>query len=159
MLFGIGYDVHRLVKGRRLMLGGVAFDFPLGLEGYSDADVVIHAVCDAVLGAAALGDIGEHFPDTDPKWKDISSQVLLKQVAGLIKEKGLVANNVDVVVIAQAPRLGARKVEMRDKMAGLLGISPERVNVKATTTEGVGAIGEGKAIAAQAVVSLREVLD
>lgn len=159
MLFGIGYDVHRLVKGRRLMLGGVAFDFPLGLEGYSDADVVIHAVCDAVLGAAALGDIGEHFPDTDPKWKDISSQVLLKQVAGLIKEKGLVANNVDVVVIAQAPRLGARKVEMRDKMAGLLGISPERVNVKATTTEGIGAIGEGKAIAAQAVVSLREVLD
>ncbi|MEK7369080.1 MAG: 2-C-methyl-D-erythritol 2,4-cyclodiphosphate synthase [Planctomycetota bacterium] len=159
MLFGIGYDVHRLVKGRRLMLGGVAFDFPLGLEGYSDADVVIHAVCDAVLGAAALGDIGEHFPDTDPKWKDISSQVLLKHVAGLIKEKGLVANNVDVVVIAQAPRLGARKVEMRDKMADLLGISPERVNVKATTTEGIGAIGEGKAIAAQAVVSLREVLD
>lgn len=159
MLFGIGYDVHRLVKGRRLMLGGVAFDFPLGLEGYSDADVVIHAVCDAVLGAAALGDIGEHFPDTDPKWKDISSQVLLKHVAGLIKEKGLVANNVDVVVIAQAPRLGARKVEMRDKMARLLGISPERVNVKATTTEGIGAIGEGKAIAAQAVVSLREVLD
>ncbi len=141
------------------MLGGVAFDFPLGLEGYSDADVVIHAVCDAVLGAAALGDIGEHFPDTDPKWKDISSQVLLKHVAGLIKEKGLVANNVDVVVIAQAPRLGARKVEMRDKMADLLGISPERVNVKATTTEGIGAIGEGKAIAAQAVVSLREVLD
>jgi len=159
MLFGIGYDVHRLVKGRRLMLGGVAFDFPLGLEGYSDADVVIHAVCDAVLGAAALGDIGEHFPDTDPKWKDISSQVLLKHVAGLIQEKGLVANNVDVVVIAQAPRLGARKVEMRDKMARLLGISPERVNVKATTTEGIGAIGEGKAIAAQAVVSLREVLD
>jgi 2-C-methyl-D-erythritol 2,4-cyclodiphosphate synthase len=159
MLFGIGYDVHRLVKGRRLMLGGVAFDFPLGLEGYSDADVVIHAVCDAVLGAAALGDIGEHFPDTDPKWKDVSSQVLLKQVAGLIKEKGLVANNVDVVVIAQAPKLGARKVEMRDKMARLLGISPERVNVKATTTEGIGAIGEGKAIAAQAVVSLREVLD
>lgn len=159
MLFGIGYDVHRLVKGRRLMLGGVAFDFPLGLEGYSDADVVIHAVCDAVLGAAALGDIGEHFPDTDPKWKDISSEVLLRQVAGLIREKGLVANNVDVVVIAQAPRLGARKLEMRDKMAGLLGIPPERVNVKATTTEGIGAIGEGKAIAAQAVVSLREVLD
>lgn len=159
MLFGIGYDVHRLVKGRRLMLGGVAFDFPLGLEGYSDADVVIHAVCDAVLGAAALGDIGEHFPDTDPKWKDISSEVLLRQVAGLIREKGLVANNVDVVVIAQAPRLGARKLEMRDKMAGLLGIPPERVNVKATTTEGIGAIGEGKAIAAQAVVSLCEVLD
>jgi 2-C-methyl-D-erythritol 2,4-cyclodiphosphate synthase len=154
MLVGIGYDVHRLVKGRRLVLGGVEIDSPLGLDGHSDADVVIHAVCDAVLGAAALGDIGEHFPDSDPKWKNISSKVLLEQVVSLAGEKGLKANNLDVVIIAQTPRLGRKKLEMRDVMARLLGISPDRVNVKATTTEGLGDIGEGKGIAAQAVVSL-----
>ena len=125
MLVGIGYDVHRMVKGRRLVLGGVEIDSPLGLAGHSDADVVIHAVCDAVLGAAAL--------------------------AG---EKGLKANNLDVVIIAQVPKLGGKKLEMRDVMARLLGISPDRVNVKATTTEGLDDIGEGKGIAAQAVVSL-----
>ncbi|MCP4364566.1 MAG: 2-C-methyl-D-erythritol 2,4-cyclodiphosphate synthase [Planctomycetes bacterium] len=157
MLVGIGYDVHRLVKGRRLVLGGVEIDSPLGLEGHSDADVVIHAVCDAVLGAAALGDIGEHFPDSDPKWKNVSSKVLLEHVVGLAGGKGLKANNLDVVIIAQAPKLGAKKLEMRDVMARLLGISPDRVNVKATTTEGLGDIGEGKGIAAQAVVSLSEV--
>ncbi len=153
-LFGIGYDVHKLVEGRRLVLGGVDIDYHLGLEGYSDADVVIHAVCDALLGATALGDIGEHFPDDDPKWKDVSSQVLLEHVAGLVREKGLRVNNVDVVIIAQVPRLGAKKLEMKDKMARLLDISPDRMNVKATTTEGLGAIGEGKAIAAQAVAGL-----
>lgn len=154
MLVGIGYDVHRLVKGRRLVLGGVEIDSPLGLDGYSDADVVIHAVCDAVLGAAALGDIGEHFPDSDPKWKNVSSKVLLEHVVSLAGEKGLKANNLDVVIIAQVPKLGRKKLEMRDVMARLLGISPDRVNVKATTTEGLGDIGEGKGIAAQAVVSL-----
>lgn len=154
MLVGIGYDVHRLVKGRRLVLGGVEIDSPLGLDGHSDADVVIHAVCDAVLGAAALGDIGEHFPDSDPKWKDVSSKVLLEHVVSLAGEKGLKANNLDVVIIAQVPKLGRKKLEMRDVMARLLGISPDRVNVKATTTEGLGDIGEGKGIAAQAVVSL-----
>lgn len=156
-LFGIGYDVHKLVEGRRLVLGGVDIDYHLGLEGHSDADVVIHAVCDALLGATALGDIGEHFPDDDPKWKDVSSQVLLEHVAGLVREKGLRVNNVDVVIIAQVPRLGAKKLEMKDKMARLLDISPDRMNVKATTTEGLGAIGEGKAIAAQAVAGLCEV--
>ncbi len=156
-LFGIGYDVHKLVEGRRLVLGGVDIDYHLGLEGHSDADVVIHAVCDALLGATALGDIGEHFPDDDPKWKDVSSQVLLEHVAGLVREKGLRVNNVDVVIIAQVPRLGAKKLEMKDKMARLLDISPNRMNVKATTTEGLGAIGEGKAIAAQAVAGLCEV--
>lgn len=156
-LFGIGYDVHKLVEGRRLVLGGVDIDYHLGLEGYSDADVVIHAVCDALLGATALGDIGEHFPDDDPKWKDVSSQVLLEHVAGLVREKGLRVNNVDVVIIAQVPRLGAKKLEMKDKMARLLDISPDRMNVKATTTEGLGAIGEGKAIAAQAVAGLCKV--
>jgi 2-C-methyl-D-erythritol 2,4-cyclodiphosphate synthase len=154
MLVGIGYDVHRLVKGRRLVLGGVEIDSPLGLDGHSDADVVIHAVCDAVLGAAALGDIGEHFPDSDPKWKNVSSKVLLEHVVSLAGEKGLKANNLDVVIIAQVPKLGRKKLEMRDVMARLLGISPDRVNVKATTTEGLGDIGEGKGIAAQAVVSL-----
>ncbi|MEE9558868.1 MAG: 2-C-methyl-D-erythritol 2,4-cyclodiphosphate synthase [Candidatus Brocadiales bacterium] len=154
MLVGIGYDVHRLVKGRRLVLGGVEIDSPLGLDGHSDADVVTHAVCDAVLGAAALGDIGEHFPDSDPKWKNISSKVLLEHVVSLAGEKGLKANNLDVVIIAQVPKLGRKKLEMRDVMARLLGISPDRVNVKATTTEGLDAIGEGKGIAAQAVVSL-----
>jgi 2-C-methyl-D-erythritol 2,4-cyclodiphosphate synthase len=154
MLVGIGYDVHRLVKGRRLVLGGVEIDSPLGLDGHSDADVVIHAVCDAVLGAAALGDIGEHFPDSDPKWKNVSSKVLLEHVVSLAGEKGLKANNLDVVIIAQVPKLGTKKLEMRDVMARLLGISPDRVNVKATTTEGLGDIGEGKGIAAQAVVSL-----
>ncbi|MEE9487855.1 MAG: 2-C-methyl-D-erythritol 2,4-cyclodiphosphate synthase [Candidatus Brocadiales bacterium] len=154
MLVGIGYDVHRLVKGRRLVLGGVEIDSPLGLDGHSDADVVIHAVCDAVLGAAALGDIGEHFPDSDPKWKNVSSKVLLEHVVSLAGEKGLKANNLDVVIIAQVPKLGRKKLEMRDVMARLLGISPDRVNVKATTTEGLDDIGEGKGIAAQAVVSL-----
>lgn len=156
-LFGIGYDVHKLVEGRRLVLGGVDIDYHLGLEGHSDADVVIHAVCDALLGATALGDIGEHFPDDDPKWKDVSSQVLLEHVAGLVREKGLRVSNVDVVIIAQVPRLGAKKLEMKDKMARLLDISPDRMNVKATTTEGLGAIGKGKAIAAQAVAGLCEV--
>ena len=154
MLVGIGYDVHRLVKGRRLVLGGVEIDSPLGLDGHSDADVVIHAVCDAVLGAAALGDIGEHFPDSDPKWKNVSSKVLLEHVVSLAGEKGLKANNLDVVIIAQVPKLGRKKLEMRDVMARLLGISPDRVNVKATTTEGLDDIGEGKGIAAQAVVIL-----
>jgi 2-C-methyl-D-erythritol 2,4-cyclodiphosphate synthase len=136
------------------VLGGVEIDSPLGLDGHSDADVVIHAVCDAVLGAAALGDIGEHFPDSDPKWKNVSSKVLLEHVVSLAGEKGLKANNLDVVIIAQVPKLGRKKLEMRDVMARLLGISPDRVNVKATTTEGLGDIGEGKGIAAQAVVSL-----
>lgn len=157
LLLGIGYDVHRLVSGRKLVLGGLAIDFPLGLEGHSDADVVLHAICDALLGAAALGDIGEHFPDSDPQWKDVSSQTLLGHVLGLVKERGLRVNNVDVVVVAQQPRLGPRKREMKDKIAHLLEVSPGRVNVKATTTEGLDAIGRGEAIAAQAAVSLYEV--
>jgi 2-C-methyl-D-erythritol 2,4-cyclodiphosphate synthase len=157
LLLGIGYDVHRLVSGRKLVLGGLAIDFPLGLEGHSDADVVLHAICDALLGAAALGDIGEHFPDNDPQWKDVSSQVLLVHVLGLVKKRGFRVNNVDVVVVAQQPKLGPRKKEMKDKIALLLEVSPGRVNVKATTTEGLDAIGRGEAIAAQAAVSLCEV--
>lgn len=142
-----------------MVLGGVVIDSPLGLEGYSDADVVIHAICDAMLGAAALGDIGEHFPDNDPRWRDVASQVLLERVSSLIHKKGLRTNNVDVVIVAQVPKLGTKKVEMRNNIARLLDLPPGRVNVKATTTEGLDAVGEGRAIAAQAVVSLCENLD
>lgn len=154
LLLGIGYDVHKLVEGRKLFLGGIEFDSPVGLLGHSDADVVLHAICDALLGAAALGDIGEHFPDDDPQWKGISSAVITRKVLELIKTKGLKVNNVDVTVLAQRPRLGPRKKEMRQKVAQLLGISPERVNIKATTMEGLDAIGRGEAIAAQSAVTL-----
>jgi 2-C-methyl-D-erythritol 2,4-cyclodiphosphate synthase len=154
LLLGIGYDIHRLVEGRKLFLGGIEFDSPVGLLGHSDADVVLHAVCDALLGAAALGDIGEHFPDTEPRWKGISSTILTGEVLELIGKKGLKVNNVDVMVLAQRPRLGPRKGEMRQRVAQILGISPERVNVKATTMEGLDAIGRGEAIAAQAAVTL-----
>ncbi|MFN3467787.1 MAG: 2-C-methyl-D-erythritol 2,4-cyclodiphosphate synthase [Candidatus Brocadiales bacterium] len=154
LLLGIGYDIHRLVEGRKLFLGGIEFDSPAGLLGHSDADVVLHAICDALLGAAALGDIGEHFPDDDPRWKDISSTTLTEKVLELIKKEGLKVNNVDVMVLAQRPRLGAKKGEMRQKVAQLLGISPRRVSIKATTMEGLDAIGRGEAIAAQAAVTL-----
>ena len=109
MLFGIGYDIHRLVENRKLVLGGVEFDYHLGLHGHSDADVVLHAVCDAILGAAALGDIGEHFPDTDQRWKGVSSKTLLLKVVDLVKEKRFKVNNVDVVILAEKPRIGSKK--------------------------------------------------
>lgn len=109
MLFGIGYDIHRLVENRKLVLGGVEFQYPLGLLGHSDADVVLHAICDALLGAAALGDIGEHFPDTDPRWKGVSSKVFLLRVVDLLKERRCLINNVDVTILAQKPKLGQKK--------------------------------------------------
>ena len=109
MFFGIGYDIHRLVENRKLVLGGVEFDYHLGLLGHSDADVVLHAVCDAILGAAALGDIGEHFPDTDQRWKGVSSKFLLLKVVDLVKEKRFRVNNVDVVILAEKPRIGSKK--------------------------------------------------
>ncbi len=154
LLLGIGYDIHRLVEGRKLFLGGVEFDSPVGLLGHSDADVVLHAICDALLGAAALGDIGEHFPDDDPRWKGISSAVLTGKVLELVTKKGLKVNNVDVMILAQRPRLGPKKGEMRQRVSELLGVSPERVNIKATTMEGLDAIGRGEAVAAQAAVTL-----
>lgn len=156
MLFGIGYDIHRLVENRKLVLGGVEFDYHLGLLGHSDADVVIHAVCDAILGAAALGDIGEHFPDTDQRWKGVSSKFLLLKVVDLVKEKRFRVNNVDVVILAEKPRIGSKKMEMKKNIADWLGVDAGRVNVKATTMEGVDAIGRGEAIAAQAIASLCE---
>ncbi|MCF6147481.1 MAG: 2-C-methyl-D-erythritol 2,4-cyclodiphosphate synthase [Candidatus Kuenenia sp.] len=156
MLFGIGYDIHRLVENRKLILGGITFDYHLGLLGHSDADVVIHAICDALLGAAALGDIGEHFPDTDEKWKDVSSSVLLLKVVDLLKEGNFKINNIDVVILAQKPKIGLRKHEIKNNIAKLLHLEVNRVNIKATTMEGVGAIGRGEAIAVQSIASLHE---
>ncbi|OGR10426.1 MAG: 2-C-methyl-D-erythritol 2,4-cyclodiphosphate synthase [Desulfobacterales bacterium RIFOXYA12_FULL_46_15] len=152
---GAGYDVHRLVPGRKLILGGKDIPFDLGLEGHSDADVLVHAVCDALLGALGSGDIGEHFPDTDPAYKGISSLALLEKCRTLMDEKGYELNNLDCIVFAQAPRLSPYKKEMEDNMAGVLKADTRLVNVKATTTEGLGFIGKGEGIAAQCTLLLR----
>nr|WP_084233543.1 2-C-methyl-D-erythritol 2,4-cyclodiphosphate synthase [Papillibacter cinnamivorans] len=156
MRIGQGYDVHRLEPGLRLVLGGVEIPFELGLLGHSDADVLIHAVMDALLGAAALGDIGGHFPDTDPSYRGISSLVLLGETARLLSESGFSVVNVDSTVVAQAPKLSAHIGAMRQNLADALGISPEQVNVKATTEERLGFTGEGRGIAAQAAVLLEK---
>ncbi len=154
MYAGIGYDVHRFVENRKLILGGVCFDHPLGLSGHSDADVVLHAVGDAILGAASLGDIGELFPDTDDKWKGISSQILLDKIIELVNEKGLHVNNVDIIYIAQEPKISKKKKEMEQRISEILKVDMERVNVKATTTEGLGSIGKSEGAAAQAIATL-----
>ena len=154
MRIGIGYDIHRLQEGRRLMLGGVEFPGPVGLAGHSDADVVLHAVADAVLGAAALGDIGEHFPDTSEEWRGADSSVILKHAVRMAAENSLVVRNVDVNIIAQAPRIGKRKHEMRANIARLVGAPLDRVSVKARTAEGLGPVGRAEAIETHAVVLL-----
>lgn len=156
MRIGSGYDVHRLVKGRKLILGGVAIDHGLGLLGHSDADVLVHSVCDALLGAAGLGDIGLHFPDSDPTFKDISSLVLLAQCKVLLAETGFVVSNVDCTVFAERPRLAPHRSAMEKNMAEVLDIQPDCVNVKATTTEGLGFAGRGEGIAAHTVVLIME---
>ena len=148
MRVGFGYDVHRLVEGRPLVLGGVKIPFEKGLLGHSDADVLIHAVMDALLGAAGAGDIGCHFPDTDDRYKGVSSLVLLARVADVLNEKGFTVGNIDAVVVAQKPKLAPYMEEMKLKMAQALGINPARLNVKATTTEGLGFTGTGEGIAA-----------
>ena len=153
---GIGYDVHRFVENRKLILGGVSFDHHLGLSGHSDADVVLHAVGDAILGAASLGDIGELFPDTDDKWKGISSQILLDKIIELVNEKGLFVNNVDIIYIAQEPKISKKKKEMEQRISEILNVNVERVNVKATTTEGLGSIGRSEGAAAQAIATLTQ---
>jgi 2-C-methyl-D-erythritol 2,4-cyclodiphosphate synthase len=153
---GIGYDLHRLVEGRRLVLGGIEIPFSKGLAGHSDADVVLHSLCDALLGAAGLGDLGGYFPDTDPRYRDISSARLLDAVLAEIERCGFEIENVDVTILAEAPRLAPLLGAMRDRLAELLRISPEFVNIKAKTNEGVGAIGRGEAIAAYAVCLLRK---
>lgn len=154
MRVGMGYDVHRLVEGRDLILGGVKVEHGLGLLGHSDADVLLHAVMDALLGAAALGDIGKHFPDTDPAYKGISSLKLLEHVGGLLEEKGYVIDNIDATVIAQKPKLRPYIEAMEHNIARTLAISPEQVNIKATTEEGLGFSGREEGIAAQAVCLL-----
>lgn len=151
---GIGDDVHRLVEGRPLILGGVRIDYPLGLLGHSDADVVLHALCDAVLGAAALGDIGDHFPDTDPQWKDVDSACLLEQAVRLVLSEGYEIANCDLIIHAQKPKLGPIKGQIKQNLARLLGLPLDAVNVKAKTGELVGPIGRGEAISCLAVVLL-----
>ena len=154
MRIGIGYDVHRLVEDRKLILGGVEIPYEKGLLGHSDADVLVHAVMDALLGAAALGDIGQHFPDNDPKYKGISSILLLEKVGQLLKEKGYRVVNIDSIVIAQKPKLLPYRPQMAENMAQALGIPVDCVSVKATTEEGMGFTGTGDGMASQAVVLL-----
>ena len=150
MRVGQGFDVHRLVPGRRLVVGGVEIAHDKGLLGHSDADVLLHAICDALLGAAALGDIGRHFPDTDARFKDIDSRELLRQVAALLEDRGRRVVNIDATIIAQAPRMAPHIPRMVANIAADVGIEPHYVNVKATTTEGLGFTGRGEGIAAQA---------
>ncbi len=152
---GQGYDAHRLAEGRRLVLGGVEVPFDLGLMGHSDADVLSHAIVDAVLGGLALGDIGTHFPDSDPEHKDISSLMFLERAAEMVKEAGGQIVNVDATVLAQRPKLAPFVPEMRSHIAAALGMPVERVSVKATTTEEMGAVGRGEGMEAQAVAMIR----
>ncbi|HET6370522.1 MAG TPA: 2-C-methyl-D-erythritol 2,4-cyclodiphosphate synthase [Nitrospiria bacterium] len=151
---GIGYDVHRLVKGRPCIIGGVPIPFDLGLDGHSDADVLLHAISDALLGAAGLGDLGRYFPESDPKISGISSLRILERVVELLMEKEYRAVNVDSVVIAEKPRISQHVEEMRRNISKSVGIPEEAVNVKATTNERIGFIGRGEGIAAQAVCSI-----
>lgn len=158
MRIGIGYDVHKLVENRELILGGVEIPYEKGLLGHSDADVLLHAVMDAILGAAALGDIGQHFPDTDPKYKGADSMLLLGEVKLLIERKLLFVGNIDATIIAQHPKMAPYIPKMRENIAKILDVSEDCVNIKATTEEGMGFTGEGLGISAQAVCLL-ETLD
>lgn len=154
MRIGMGYDVHRLTEDRDLIIGGVKIPYEKGLLGHSDADVLLHAICDALLGAAALGDIGKHFPDSDPQYKGISSLILLKKVGELLEENCFFVENIDATIIAQAPKMRPYIDTMRENIAGELGIDISQVNVKATTEEGLGFTGKGEGISAQAICML-----
>lgn len=154
MRVGMGYDVHRLVEGRDMIIGGVKIPYEKGLLGHSDADVLLHAISDALLGAAALGDIGKHFPDTDPAYKGISSVILLERVGQLLEENGFLIENIDATIIAQAPKMRPYIDAMRENIAKALGIMVEQVNVKATTEEGLGFTGGGEGISSQAICML-----
>jgi 2-C-methyl-D-erythritol 2,4-cyclodiphosphate synthase len=151
---GVGYDIHKVRAGRRLVLGGVEIPWEKGLEGHSDADVLLHALCDALLGAAGLGDIGQYFPPSDPQWKDYDSREFVKKVYSKIKALGWKVVNIDSIIIAQAPKLSPYYGVMRERIAELVEVSAEVVSVKATTPEGLGALGAGEGIAAQVVVLL-----
>jgi len=155
MRIGIGYDVHQLVAGRKLVLGGVAIPFEKGLFGHSDADVLIHAVCDALLGATGLGDIGLHFPDTDPEYKDISSIKILVKTYELVSSKNFKIINLDSTIFADAPKISPYREAMQKNIARTIEIEPECVNVKATTFEGLGMIGKGEGIGAMCVVLIQ----
>ena len=159
MRVGMGYDVHRLAEDRKLILGGVEIPYEKGLLGHSDADVLLHAVMDALLGAAALGDIGRHFPDTDPQYEGISSMKLLEHVAELLEEADYVVENIDATVIAQRPKLMPYMDQMKKNIAQVLGLEESQVNVKATTEEGLGFTGTGEGISAQAVCMLMPLTD
>ena len=156
MRIGHGYDVHRLVEGRDLILGGVKIEYEKGLLGHSDADVLLHAVSDALLGAAGLGDIGRHFPDTDPKYKGADSRELLREGGRKISEKGFRVGNIDVTMIAQKPKLKDFIPQMQENIAAAVGVAPDRVNVKATTEEKLGFTGSGEGMACHAVCLLEE---
>ncbi|MDM8515035.1 2-C-methyl-D-erythritol 2,4-cyclodiphosphate synthase [Desulfobacterales bacterium HSG16] len=151
MRVGQGYDVHKLVEGRKLVLGGITIPFKKGLLGHSDADVLVHAICDALLGAAGMGDIGLHFPDTSPEFKDFCSLNLLKETCRMLSEKGYSIVNIDSTIFAQAPKIAPYREQMVDTVSDSAGISGDRVNIKATTTEGLGMIGKGEGIAAMSV--------
>ena len=159
MRVGLGYDVHRLVEGRDLILGGVKIPYEKGLLGHSDADVLLHALTDALLGAAALGDIGRHFPDTDERYRGISSLVLLEKAYTLIKERGYSLGNADMVIIMQKPKLKEYIPFMEENIAGALSCEKERISVKATTEEGLGFTGQGEGVSAKAIVLLEKSKD
>ena len=159
MRIGQGYDVHKLVEGQDLILGGVTVPYEKGLLGHSDADVLVHAVMDALLGAAALGDIGQHFPDTDPKYKGISSIALLKEVGALLEKEGYIIENIDATIIAQRPKLAAYRPQMAKNIAEVLHLEVNQVSVKATTEEGLGFTGSGEGISSQAITLLSHMRD
>ena len=159
MRIGMGYDVHRLTEGRKLILGGVEIPYEKGLLGHSDADVLLHAIMDALLGAAALGDIGKHFPDTDPQYKGISSIRLLEHVGALLEEQGYLIENIDATIIAQRPKMRPHIDQMRQNIADALNIETDQVNVKATTEEGLGFTGTGEGISSHAVCAIEKYMN
>ena len=157
MRIGSGFDIHRLVPGRKLVLGGVTIPFEKGLLGHSDADVLTHAICDALLGAAALGDIGQHFPDTDDRYKDIDSLKLLSYTMSMIEQKGYRVGNIDATIFAEAPKVGPHRDDMRITIANTIHVEKSKINIKATTLEGLGAIGRGEGIGAMCTALLEPV--
>lgn len=159
MRIGMGYDVHRLAENRALIIGGIEIPYEKGLQGHSDADVLLHAVMDALLGAAAMGDIGKHFPDTDPEYKGISSLILLEKVGELLRENGFIIENIDATIIAQAPKMRPYIDSMRENIARVLEVDISCVNVKATTEEGLGFTGSGEGISSQAICMLTSPFD
>ncbi len=158
MRVGMGYDIHRLVKGRQLVIGGEAIPFEKGLLGHSDADVLIHALCDALLGGIGQGDIGVHFPDTDPEFKDISSMVILARTWEMVCTHGFGLENADAVIMAEKPKMAPYTAAMRRNIASVIDADPQSINIKATTTEKLGVIGRGEGIAAMCVVALKKIL-